>query len=327
MVTKTKNCAYLNCNVEAVGSKTVRGIKTFIVDFKMSFSGVKGRFPVIWLRDCSPDPATYTISPPMVARNLTMNEFDVEQSPDFVRLENDQLVIDWTDTQFDSIWLRTRNPSDKEVAIRRKRVYLFPETTWGKEDIEGRLKKFDHKAVMNDDKALHDFLEAVCMDGIAVIKNGPTNSRSAVPEQVFEVTTKAEASNKAYASNGALPFHTDFPSLSHPPQLQMLHMIRRAEEGGNSLFVDGFHVAEQLRQEKPDVFDILSKHSLEFIEEGFDIHDGSDGNPKRFDYNMCARHRTIKLNENGEVIKIQFGNAMRSWFYDCDPEKIQDIYR
>ncbi|VDM83304.1 unnamed protein product [Strongylus vulgaris] len=117
-----------------------------------------------------------------------MNEFDVEQSPDFVRLENDQLVIDWTDTQsrreyqFDSIWLRTRNPSDKEVAFRRKRVYLFPETTWGKEDIEGRLKKFDHKAVMNDDKALHDFLEAVCMDGIAVIKNGPTNSRSAVPE-------------------------------------------------------------------------------------------------------------------------------------------------
>lgn len=27
----------------------------------------------------------------------------------------------------------------------------------------------------------------------------------------------------------------------------MLHMIERAEKGGNSLFVDGFHVAEQVR--------------------------------------------------------------------------------
>ncbi|VDO70709.1 unnamed protein product [Heligmosomoides polygyrus] len=145
--------------------------------------------------------------------------------------------------------------------------------------------------------------------------------------RIFEVSTKPDASNMAYASSSGLPFHTDFPSLSHPPQLQMLHMIERAEKGGNSLFVDGFHVAEQLRREKPDAFKTLSECSLEFIEEGFDVHDGSDGKPKRFDYNMCARHRTIKLDEKGRVIKIQFGNAMRSWFFDCEPERIQDIYR
>ncbi|EPB77063.1 putative gamma-butyrobetaine dioxygenase [Ancylostoma ceylanicum] len=264
--------------------------------------GMKGKFPVIWLRDCSPDPVTYSVGPAMVARNLTMNEFDVEQSPKDVRLENDELVIDWEDTQsrFDSTWLRIRNPSDEKAADLRRRVYLFPERTWGKDEIESRLKKFDHDAVMNDDKVTH---------------------------KVFEVSTKPDASNKAYASDGGLPFHTDFPSLSHPPQLQMLHMVQRAEEGGNSLFVDGFHVAEQLRREKPEVFNILTKYSLEFIEEGFDVHDGPDGKPKKFDYNMCARHRTIKLDERGRVIKIQFGNAMRSWFYDCNPEEIQDIYR
>ncbi|KAK6010132.1 hypothetical protein OSTOST_24873 [Ostertagia ostertagi] len=61
--------------------------------------GVKGKFPVIWLRDCSPDPATYLTSPAMIARNLTMKEFDVEQSPKAVRLEDNQLVIDWKGTQ------------------------------------------------------------------------------------------------------------------------------------------------------------------------------------------------------------------------------------
>lgn len=305
--------------------------------------GVKGKFPVTWLRDCSLDPKTYSISPAMIARNLTMNEFDVEQSPKSVRLENGQLVIDWEETQsrFDSDWLRLRNPSDSEARELRRRVYLFPETTWGRDDIESGLKRFDHNAVLTDDKTLHDFLEAVCMDGIAVIQNGPTGTKRAVPDigeriglihnthfgRIFEVSTKPDASNMAYASSSGLPFHTDFPSLSDPPQLQMLHMIERAEKGGNSLFVDGFHVAEQLRREKPDAFKTLSECSLEFIEEGFDVHDGSDGKPKRFDYNMCARHRTIKLDEKGRVIKIQFGNAMRSWFFDCEPERIQDIYR
>nr|AAM82167.1 gamma-butyrobetaine,2-oxoglutarate dioxygenase [Angiostrongylus cantonensis] len=307
------------------------------------YDGMKGKFPVIWLRDCSLDPKTYSIGPAMTARKLTMNEFDVEQNPKSVRLENEELVIDWEETQsrFNSNWLRFRNPSDNGARKHRRQVYLFPEDTWGKSDIERRLKKFSHTAVLSDDKTLHDFLEAVCVDGIAVIKNAPKGSTNVVRDigeriglihsthfgKIFVVSTKPDASNMAYASNSGLPFHTDFPSLSDPPQLQMLHMIEKAKEGGNNLFVDGFHVAEQLRREKLDVFKVLTTSPIEFIEEGFDVHDGSDGRPSRFDYNMCSRHRTIKLDDSGRVVKIQFGNAMRSWFYDCEPEKIQEIYR
>ncbi|KAK6033474.1 hypothetical protein OSTOST_00327, partial [Ostertagia ostertagi] len=98
------------------------------------------------------------------------------------------------------------------------------------------------------------------MVGIAVIKDGPVSTKRVVPDigerigqiqnthfgRVFEVSTKPDVSNMAYASRSALPFHTDFTSLSDPPQLQMLHMVERAEQGGNSMFVDGFHVAEQV---------------------------------------------------------------------------------
>uniref|UniRef100_A0A1I7XU42 TauD domain-containing protein n=1 Tax=Heterorhabditis bacteriophora TaxID=37862 RepID=A0A1I7XU42_HETBA len=310
--------------------------------------GVAGKFPLIWLRDCSPDISTYTISPAMTARNLTMNEFDVEQSPQNITLDNDreELVIDWggVESRFSSSWLRMRNPSDELAKQKRREVYLFPETTWGRDEIERNLKTFSHNDVLNDDKStqsLHDFLEAVCLDGIAILKNGPIGTRTAVEDigkrigfihrthfgKIFEVSTKAEASNMAYASNGGLPLHTDFPSMSHPPQLQMLHMVERAAEGGNSIFVDGFHVAEQLRVERPETFDILTKHDMEYIEEGYDVHEGPDGQPNRFEFDMCARHRTIKLDERDRVIKIQFGNAMRSWFYDCRPENVQDIYR
>uniref|UniRef100_A0A1I7UQQ5 TauD domain-containing protein n=1 Tax=Caenorhabditis tropicalis TaxID=1561998 RepID=A0A1I7UQQ5_9PELO len=106
----------------------------------------------------------------------------------------------------------------------------------------------------------------------------------------------------------------------------MLHMLQSAEEGGNSLFVDGFHVAEQLRKENPEVFRILTTQSMEYIEEGYDVHE-INGKEFRFDYDMCARHKVIRLNDEGKVNKIQYGNAMRSWFYDCEPTKVQDIYR
>lgn len=33
---------------------------------------------------------------------------------------------------------------------------------------------------------------------------------------------------------------------------------------------------------------------MEYIEEGFDVHEGPDGQPKHFYYDMCARHRIIQ---------------------------------
>ncbi|CAI4230887.1 unnamed protein product [Auanema sp. JU1783] len=308
--------------------------------------GHEAVLPIIWLRDTSPDPKTYTFSPAMTARNLVMDKFDVEQSPTSIKLDKDknELVLEWPGdivSRYPSTWLRFRNPSCPSARLNRRLNYLLPETTWSSEDMKKRLKTFNHDDVMYDDKTLHDFLEAVCLDGLAVIRNGPkVNGEGVVEEiadrigflqrthfgEVFEVKAKQDASNKAYASTSGLPFHTDFPSLSHPPQLQMLHMAQQAHEGGNSLFVDGFHVAQMLNLINPDAFNLLTKHSMEYIEEGYDVHDGPDGAPRKFDFYMTARHKVIKLDEEGHVIKIQFGNAMRSWFYDCDPNKIQEIY-
>ncbi|PAV56791.1 hypothetical protein WR25_05047 [Diploscapter pachys] len=269
----------------------------------------------------------------MKARNLVMSEFDPEQNAESIKIDEsgEILKIDWKDgakSRFSSDWLRFRNPSDPEARKIRRQVYLFPEDTWDRAIIEKRLKKVDFHQAMVDDKALHDFLEAVCLDGISILTGAEPGKLGATHfGRTFEVATKSDASNMAYAHNNALPFHTDFPSLEQPPQLQMLHMLHSAREGGNSLFVDGFHVANLLRHERPDVFRILTTTTLEFIEEGFDVHEGDDGKPRKFEYDMCARHETIKLDQSGRIKRIQFGNAMRSWFYDVEPEKIQDIYR
>jgi len=252
------------------------------------------------------------------------------------------LDINWpgdVSSRFDSTWLRFRNPSDQQARMHRRSVYLTDTRTWGAEEIAGRLRRFPFAKVIDDDKTLHDFLLAVCIDGIAVITGGPLTDT--VVEQlgtrigliqathfgrIFEVNTKADASNMAYASSGELPLHTDFPSLTRPPELQMLSMLKRANQGGQSIFVDGFRIAEQLREEYPDAYRTLTSTPIEYIEEGFDVHEGADGKPHRFDYDMTARHRVISLDQDGKVNRIQFGNAMRSWFYDVEPEQIIDVY-
>uniref|UniRef100_A0A1I7UQQ7 Gamma-butyrobetaine hydroxylase-like N-terminal domain-containing protein n=1 Tax=Caenorhabditis tropicalis TaxID=1561998 RepID=A0A1I7UQQ7_9PELO len=157
-----------------------------IVNIKWS-DGKTGEFPLIWLRDTSPDPSTYTISPAMTARNLTMMEFDVEQKAKKIWIDSDEdsLKIEWESgikSTFSSEWLQIRNPSDEEARKRRRKVYLFPEETWGKEEIERKLKKFSHEDFMKNDRVVHDFLQAVCIDGIAVLKGAPKGVKGAVED-------------------------------------------------------------------------------------------------------------------------------------------------
>lgn len=59
--------------------------------------GVRGAYAVVWLRDCSPESATYTMSPAMSARNLQMRSFDVEPSPLSVSVDEERkyLLIEW----------------------------------------------------------------------------------------------------------------------------------------------------------------------------------------------------------------------------------------
>uniref|UniRef100_A0AC35U4E2 TauD domain-containing protein n=1 Tax=Rhabditophanes sp. KR3021 TaxID=114890 RepID=A0AC35U4E2_9BILA len=333
------NCCRPICSIENnLGRRLVK--VNFRKDKKI------GLYPYVWLRDCSHDPKTYTISPAMTARNLAMKTFDVNVEPEkvWVDEEANALKIKWPGnltSTYCSDWLKMRNLNDQVQREWRKSVYLENTKPWNKEEIANRQIRFDHTDVMTNDKTLHDFLETVCYDGIAILTNGPKNDNKVAEKlsdrfgflhrthfgNVFEVAVKMDASNMAYASDSELPFHTDFTSLQFPPQLQMLHMLHRAKEGGLSLFVDGFNIANIMKAEYPDHYNILTKYQMEFIEEGYDVHEINGKKDNKFDYNMMARHRIIQEDQNGKVVKIQFGNAMRSFFYDVtDVEEVQKIY-
>jgi gamma-butyrobetaine dioxygenase len=74
----------------------------------------------------------------------------------------------------------------------------------------------------------------------------------------LDVITKPSAKILAYTSE-YLSVHTDDPYRDLPPAFGMFHCLSADSTGGDSILVDGFKIAETLRKEHPEAFDILSR--------------------------------------------------------------------
>ena len=80
---------------------------------------------------------------------------------------------------------------------------------------------------------------------------------------LFDVRSTPEATDLAYTSL-ALDPHTDNPYRDPVPGVQLLHCLVNETTGGLSTLVDGFAVAERLRQADPAAFSVLSHTAVRF---------------------------------------------------------------
>lgn len=66
-------------------------------------------------------------------------------------------------------------------------------------------------------------------------------------------------------STRPVPPHTDEPFLYTPPGVMALGCVRMADDGGDTVLVDGFHLAHAMRSENPAQFTLLCKLSQPFV--------------------------------------------------------------
>ncbi|MFB4203504.1 TauD/TfdA family dioxygenase [Arhodomonas sp. KWT2] len=78
--------------------------------------------------------------------------------------------------------------------------------------------------------------------------------------EIFNVRAKPEPDSNAYTSI-ALPLHVDLPTREYQPGLQMLHCLENTAVGGQAVMVDGFAVAERLRETEPAAYETLTRVS------------------------------------------------------------------
>ena len=81
--------------------------------------------------------------------------------------------------------------------------------------------------------------------------------------KLFDVVSKPKPIDLAYTSLG-IKAHTDNPYRKPMPGIQILHCISNEADGGNSSLVDGYAVAEYLKKNEPDMFEILTTTNVLF---------------------------------------------------------------
>ncbi len=113
-------------------------------------------------------------------------------------------------------------------------------------------------------------LAAVLGYGVAVLHDVPAEPGSVLAVartlgyvretnygRLFDVRVEPSPDNLAFTSREILP-HTDNPYRDPVPTIQLLHCLRDAAAGGDTLLIDGFAAAALLREEDPAAFAVLT---------------------------------------------------------------------
>lgn len=279
-------------------------------------------FHHVWLRDnCPCDQCVYSVTREQVFESVDAAE---DLRPLATRIDSDGcLRIDWQDghlSRFDPGWLRAHAYDDES---RAERLAGKPQPRLWHSDLQ--LPVFDYIALMNDNAALLQWLLAVRDIGLTQVRGVPTEpgSLKLIAQRIafiresnfgvlFNVQSKADADSNAYTAFN-LPLHTDLPTRELQPGLQFLHCLVNDAEGGESIFVDGFAIADALRQEEPQLFEALCEIPVEFRNK--DRHS---------DYRCLAP--IIAVDALGRVTEIRMANFLRGAF-DTSVAQMPLLYR
>jgi len=279
-------------------------------------------FHHVWLRDnCPCQQCVYNVTREQVFEIVDAAD-DLKPAAAHIDTEG-CLRVDWQDghvSRFDPGWLRAHAYDDDS---RAERLAGKPKPYLWRSDLQ--LPVFEYAALMNDKAALLQWMIAIRDIGLTQVRGVPTEpgSLKLIAQRIsfiresnfgvlFNVQSKADADSNAYTAFN-LPLHTDLPTRELQPGLQFLHCLVNDAEGGESIFVDGFAIADALRSEDPAAFQALCEIPVEFRNK--DRHS---------DYRCLAP--IIALDALGRVAEIRMANFLRGAF-DTSVEQMPLLYR
>lgn len=290
-----------------------------VIDITFS-DGARGTFPFIWLKDN--DPAGFHPQTHERVTDLTAISLDVAASD--ATIIDQSLQISWKDdetqSQFDLNWLQAHIPGQRAADPARTGF-----AHWRKDLGADGIPRANASAIMESDEHLKAWLIDTQVFGYSIVEGLPDTTEAGMDVArrigflretnfgvTFEVQSKPNPNNLAYTPI-ALPLHTDLTNQELPPGFQFLHCLANEAQGGGSLFCDGYAIAEDLRTDDPEAFELLSTVSVPFR-----FHDAAT--------DIRNRKKVINLDEDGAVIEICF-NAHLADIFDLEPSLMARYYR
>jgi gamma-butyrobetaine dioxygenase len=280
-------------------------------------------FHYVWLRTCcfctqcgSTYTGTWTMQPSDVPLDIKPLQVDNQ--------DNENLVITWpTDghrSTYTFSWL-LENAYQKQDRIGRKHHPIL----WHS-NISTRPPSIDFGQAKNSAEGLLELLRQLRDYGFVVVRNGPkkTGGAEIVANLIGELADAAygklfdlsPGKNQVTFGNtmNAVPPHTDEAYLYSPPGVNILHCVRPVDEGGESVLVDGFYLANQMREHHPAEFETLTTHSYPFHRIVPD-----DGVYQRL------RAKVITLDDDGDVAGFRYHTRTLAPL-DVVPEKVARLH-
>ncbi|KAF1780279.1 TauD/TfdA-like domain [Phytophthora cactorum] len=253
------------------------------------------------------------------------------------------VAIDWdapvrgtpcTASEFDAQWLRDHayaleggNAEDEDTAPYPK-SYRQPRLTtqqlWAGADFQ--LPTHDYnKCVDNIEPLMRDLYTY----GLVRVSDTP-NSMEATEKFSKKIgfvlrtiygtmwttnpTNDAEEYNDTASTNLELLHHTDGTYIRDPPGLQIFNCAAQAGEGGESRYVDSFHVVETLRKENPEAFRVLSTTPLPYFTVDNDAH-------------LATMEPLIRVDYAGNVVQFRHNDYDRAPLTHLNFEEVGEFYK
>jgi gamma-butyrobetaine dioxygenase len=205
---------------------------------------------------------------------------------------------------FDLGWLASQRPM-----LRRRRPE-FAAHRWLQGGALDASRDFAWAAIedVRDHPSLRlDWLMRLLRDGIAFLRELPSTEAAILDAVqpigrvletnyglVFDVRSVPQPENLAYSDLG-LGLHTDNPYREPVPGFQALHALAASPDGGDSLFADGYALAEHARITDPDAFGRLTQTPVAFQYRSKDVE-------------LYAERPLIQLSCRGEVTAVHYNS-------------------
>ncbi|XP_077977117.1 trimethyllysine dioxygenase, mitochondrial-like [Glandiceps talaboti] len=261
-------------------------------------------------------------------KNFDISKIDLNVTAKSLRTDGNVLQIEWSDNHKSLHYmddLVDQCISDNSPSERGKVLKL-----WDAESINTNMPEaIDYKQYLTDDMFLNTTLQNLLSHGITFIKNVPPTIEDTqrVAERIsfiketlwgkyWLLTSEFKWSHKGY-TNDRLNVHNDTTYLSEPAGTILFHSLGDDVEGGVTLLVDAFNVAEKLRIKHPDYYKILSQFPVRHdrILENRMLHASAEGHVLQ----LCPT--------SGELVLVRLGPTSLSTKHYHHNDQLDLFYR
>ena len=259
--------------------------------------GTTSFWPAIWLRDQCACPQCRH---PSGQRLFEIVDLPEQPQIERIAMQSDGSVrVTWKDehvSTYPAAFLYDHNLKSPPTA---------PIRLWGAD--LAQLPDGDWPSIARDQTAELAWLAAYHAHGFGLLHNVPTRPgmvaevgdrlgyvRTTNYGKLFDVISVPDPNNLANTALG-LGVHSDNPYRDPTPGVQLLHCLVSDAPGGDSILVDGFAAAEQLRAWAPEQFELLTRVPANF----------------RFadkDADLQTRRPLISVDFEGRLKAVHFNN-------------------